>query len=134
MGSTSTKGNLGVAKVLADVVGRGFRVALPLGDDAPFDLIVIRENSKLERVQCKYTQSNGKFIVVRCASHSAWVNYKYTADLIDWLAVYDQTTNRCYYVPATLLGAGKQMLHLRLVPGANNQRQGVRLASDFVDL
>lgn len=108
-------------------------MALPLGDDAPFDLIVIRDYSKLERIQCKYTQSDGKVIVARCASHSDWVNYKYTADLIDWLAVYDQTTNQCYYIPASLLGTGKRMLHLRLVPGANNQQQGIRLASDFLD-
>ncbi len=62
------------------------------------DLIVCRDE-RLERVQCKYTESNDAFIVVRCRSHSL-TNGKvravkrYTAAIIGWLAVYDVTTER----------------------------------------
>ena len=31
---------------------------------------------------------------------------RYTAATIDWLAVYDVTTERCYYVPRQNLAAG----------------------------
>jgi PD-(D/E)XK endonuclease len=71
---------------------------------------------RLERVQCKYTTSNGTVITVRARSHSL-TNGKirsvkrYTAATIDWLAVYDVTTERCYYVPATELGDGMDMLN-----------------------
>jgi hypothetical protein len=61
--------------------------------------------------------------------------YKYyTAEIVEWLAVYDVTTDRCYYVPASELGTGMSMLSLRLTETRNNQRIGVRFASDYVDL
>jgi len=39
--------------VLADAFRRGYRAAIPVGEDWPFDLIVERRG-KFERVQCKY--------------------------------------------------------------------------------
>jgi PD-(D/E)XK endonuclease len=47
--------------IAADLVRRGYRIAIPYGEDSDFDLIVIRDE-KLERVQCKYTKSNGVFV------------------------------------------------------------------------
>ena len=44
--------------IAADLVRRGYRIAIPYGEDSDFDLIVIRDE-KLERVQCKYTRSDG---------------------------------------------------------------------------
>ena len=32
---------------------------------------------------------------------------RYTATTIDWLAVYDHTTDRCFYLSATELGTGR---------------------------
>ena len=132
MGDTKTKGDLGVGIVIAESLKRGHKVALPMGENWPFDIIVQR-HGKLERVQCKYTESDGEVIEVRCRSTSEWVQYKYTADMIDWIACYDKTTDRCYFVPATLLGDGKSMLHLRLVPSKNGQTKHVRMAEDFLN-
>ena len=97
--------------IAADLVRRGYRIAIPYGEDSDFDLIVIRDE-KLERVQCKYTRSNGVFVHVQCCSHSLTkgkikTTKHYTAATIDWLAVYDATTERCYYIPAAELGTGK---------------------------
>ena len=58
----------------------------------------------------------------------------YTAKTIDWLAVYDVTTDRCYYLSASELGTGMSQMHLRLCEPRNNQRAGIRFASDYVDL
>jgi hypothetical protein len=94
---------------------------------------------RLERVQCKYTTSNGTVITVRARSHSL-TNGKirsvkrYTTATIDWLAVYDVTTERCYYVPATELGDGMDMLNLRLVAARNNQRRRIRFASSYLEI
>lgn len=57
----------------------------------------------------------------------------YTAETIDWIAVYDRTSDHCYYLPADELGTGRNMLNLRLVPARNGQRIGVRDASEYVD-
>jgi hypothetical protein len=124
--------------IAANLIRRGYKIAIPYGEDWDFDLIVCR-NDRLERVQCKYTESNGIFISVRCASHSLTngkvrVTKRYTAATIDWLAVYDLTTDRCYYVPASELGEGMRMMHLRIAPPRNNQRKRVRLARDYLEI
>jgi hypothetical protein len=99
---------------------------------------VCREE-RLERVQCKYTCSDGVVIIVRTSSHSL-TNGKiraikrYTAAMIDWLAVYDATTDRCYYVPAAELGEGMNMMSLRLRPTLNSQHRRVRPASAYLEI
>jgi len=131
MGDTKTKGDLGVGMVIAEALRRGYKVALPMGENWPFDLIVQRDG-KLERVQCKYAESDGKVVEVRCRSTSDWVQYKYTTKEVDWIACYDKTTDRCYFIPATLLGTGRSILHLRLVTSQNGQTKNVRKAEDFL--
>ena len=51
--------------------------------------------------------------------------------MIDWLAVYNATTNCCYYIPAAELGSGMAMMHLRLVAPRNNQRSRIRMAGEY---
>ena len=53
------------------------------------------------------------------------------ARTIDWIAVWDATTDDCYYVHASELGAGRNEISLRLTPCRNNQKRGVRDASDY---
>ena len=124
--------------IAADLVRRGYRIAIPYGEDSDFDLIVIRDE-KLERVQCKYTRSLGEVVVVKCSSHSLTngrvrATKRYTAATIDWLAVYDVTTDRCYYIPAAELGDGMSMMHLRLTPTRNNQVSRIRPADAYLEI
>lgn len=132
MAETKRKGDLGEAMIMADVLRRGYQVAIPVGEDWRYDLIVLR-HAKLERVQCKFTSSDGHAIQVKCRSTNNWVMHKYTAKDLDWLAVYDKTTDRCYFVPASLLGEGRTVIHLRLTQAKNGQQKGLLWAKDFVD-
>ena len=124
--------------IAADLIRRGYKIAIPYGEDWDFDLIVCRDG-RLERVQCKYSESNGVFITVQCRSHSL-TNGKvkttkyYTAAMIDWLAVYDPTSDRCYYIAAAELGEGMCEMTLRLRPTLNNQRRLVRLAENYLEI
>ena len=137
MAPLKRKGDLAELRVAADLADRGCSISLPFGEDCDYDLIVDFEGI-LHRVQVKYTESDGEVINVRCISHSL-TNGKirrtkhYTADTIDWIAVYDRTSDHCYYLPARELGTGRSMLHLRLVPARNGQRIGVRDAGEYVD-
>jgi len=86
-----------------------------------------------------YAESDGSVLTVRCRSHSLTngrvrQTKRYTAAMIDWLAVYDRTTDRCYYVPATELGGGRDIMHLRLTPALNGQRIGINFADHYLDL
>jgi hypothetical protein len=135
MASLKTKGDLAELKVATDLLERGYRIAIPYGEDHDFDLILCRDD-KLERVQVKYARSNGEVIAVKCYSHSLTngrirQTKHYTAATIDWLAVYDATSDRCFYIPAADLGAGKSALHLRLLEAKNCQRRGIRFAADY---
>ena len=114
---------------------RGYGIAVPWSEDADFDLIAYR-GEELHRVQAKYTASNGRVVFVRCRSASLTNGKvrrikKYTARTIDWIAVYDRTSEGCYYVPASELGEGMELISLRLVPTRNGQRIGVRFAEDY---
>ena len=131
------KGDLAELKVAADLRRRGFGIAIPFGEDHDFDLILIRAQ-QLERVQVKYTRSNGSVIYVKCRSHSLTngrvrKTKHYTAETIDLLAVYDETSNRCYYIPAEEMGTGRSTISLRLTPALNGQRIGIRSAADYLN-
>jgi hypothetical protein len=138
MAPLKQKGDLAELMVAADLRRRGFKLAFPYGEDWDYDLIIEREG-RLERVQVKYTRSDGATILVRARSHSL-TNGKvratkyYTAATIDWLAVYDATSGRCYYVPAAELGEGMSSVSLRITPARNNQCRGIRRASDYLVL
>jgi len=131
------RGDLAELMVATDLMRRGHKIAIPYGEDCDFDLVLIR-GDRLERVQVKHTRSDGSVIVVRCRSHSL-TNGKirrikhYTAETIDLLAVYDVTSDRCYYIPATELGAGRSTLCLRLRPARNGQRIGTRPAENYLE-
>ena len=134
MGKTNAKGEIGEAMILADLQRQGHGIAIPFGHDLPFDLIVVRkENGVLEKVQCKYTTSNGRVIFTKVTSTSAWVHHRYTRDEVDWIAVYDATTDECFYLPSSLWD-GQGTLNLRLAPTANGQAKRVRFVRDFTRL
>jgi Holliday junction resolvase-like predicted endonuclease len=132
------KGDTAEMMVAADLVKRGYRIAFPYGEDSDYDLIVERDGV-LERVQVKYTESRDNVVVVRCRSHSL-TNGKvrrtkhYTSKTIEWLAVYDRNTDRCYYVPAAELGDGRAMIHLRLAPALSGRKLGINWARDYLEI
>jgi hypothetical protein len=133
------KGDLAELKVAADLRARGYRIAIPYGEDWDFDLILCRDDGALERVQVKYVRSDGYVVNVRPRS-SSLTNGKvratkyYTAETIDWLAMWDVTLDRCFYVPAVELGAGMSLLTLRLSPSRNNQIRGIRRAERYTTI
>jgi PD-(D/E)XK endonuclease len=134
MGQTNAKGEIGEAMILADLQRQGHGIAIPFGHDLPFDLIAVRkENGALEKVQCKYTTSNGRVVFAKIASTSAWVHHRYTKEEVDWIAVYDATTDRCFYLPACEWD-GQIMVNLRLVPTANGQSKLISYAQNFTHL
>ena len=134
MGKTNAKGEIGEAMIVADLQRQGHGIAIPFGHDLPFDLIVVRkEDGALEKVQCKYTTSNGRVVVARIMSNSAWVTHRYTKEEVDWIAVYDSTCDQCFYLPS-MIWDGQVAVSLRLTPTINGQAKRIRFAKDFTRL
>jgi hypothetical protein len=139
MAPLKLKGDRAEIEVARDLIRRGFRIAIPYGEDWDFDLIFARPGSeRLERVQVKHATARRGLIEVRACSASL-TNGKvrcvkqYTARTIDWLAAFDPVSDRCYYVSATELGSGMSRVSLRLTHPRNGQRIGIRFASDYLD-
>lgn len=131
---TTEKGEIGEAMVIADLIRQGHEIAIPFGHNLPFDLIVVRkEDGRLEKVQVKYTTGDGRSVRAKVRSSSAWVAHRYTAEEVDWLAIYEATTNQCFYLPSSLWD-GRHELTLRLAPTLNGQVKGTRWASQFREL
>lgn len=137
MAHLKKKGDLAELKIAADLIDRGCRLPIPFGEDSDYDLIA-DYGGRLHGVQVKYTQSDGQIVVIRCRSHSLTkgkvrATKLYTSAMIDWIAVYDSTTERCFYCPSRELGAaGRNIMHLRPRPARNNQRVGIRNAGDYI--
>ena len=130
MAITKDKGDLGEGVILADILKRGYKVAIPIGENWNYDLIVLR-CGKLERVQCKYTESSNGVVKVACRSCNNWSVKKYLCSDIDWIACYDKTEDKIYYIPSNLLGNGRNTISLRLAPSKNNQNKKILFAKDF---
>jgi hypothetical protein len=136
--SRKAKGDIAEARVFADLIARGHKVAFPYGEDWDYDLIVCRHGA-LERVQVKYAESDGEVVEVKCFSASLTNGRvrkvkRYTADTVDWIGVYDRTTDRCYYLPSSEFADGRSYLHLRLMPPRNHQVRRVRWAREFTTI
>jgi hypothetical protein len=138
MAPLKAKGDLAELMVATDLLRRGYKVAFPFGEDWDYDLILCR-GTGLERVQVKYGESDGHVIEVRCWSHSLTngrvrATKRYTAELVDWIAAYDRTSDRCYYIPAHKLGEGRSRISLRVTPSLNNQRVGIRPCEAYLNI
>lgn len=131
MAETKRKGDLAEVAIMADILKRGYKIAIPYGEDWRYDLIVER-NGNLERVQCKYTASDGNIVQASCRCSNNWLTTTYTQDTIDWLVVYDKTTDKCFYIPSNMLGNGRNLIHLRLTPTKSNQTKKINWAKDFL--
>lgn len=133
---TTTKGDLGVSKVISAAILKGYKVYLPFSEDSVVDLIIER-NSKLERVQVKTSNEKEK-IVVKCQSTSSWAckthkNLKYTKNDIDCIILYHIPTDNCYYIDASILGNGRSTLTLRINENKIKHKQkNIHYAKDYL--
>ncbi len=111
----------------------GIVVSRPMTDGRRYDLI-FDTGARLLRVQCKWATLMGD--VVRIHSRTfrlttrGGVRGTYTAAEVDAIAGWCAALKRAYVVPIHEID-GQSMVHLRLAPARNNQRDGVRMADRY---
>jgi hypothetical protein len=131
---TKDKGDLGVAKVHADLVGQGFTVLFPATEHAPFDLVAYADG-EFNRLQVKYRSARAGAVTVRF--RSMWADRNGThitptdKTAIDTVGIYCPDTDECYYVRPVAHGAS---VTLRIAASRNGQQAGVFDAAAFRDL
>lgn len=100
---TETKGSITEAVILADLMKRGLRVLIPYSKSGRYDLAV-DVSGKLIRFQCKTARLERGAITFNVATtvnkfSKAAIRRAYTADEIDWFAVYCPPSGQIFYVP-----------------------------------
>jgi len=128
---TKDKGDLGIAKAHADLVGKGYSVLFPATEHAAFDLVAYR-GGVFHRVQVKYRSSRTGSISVQF--RSVWADRNGThmkptdKTEVDVVCIYCPETDACYYLcPMDY----RQSVTLRVTPSKNGQQRGVLAAEGF---
>ena len=113
--NTKTKGDIGVGQAIGYYTINSIEVLLPLGDKKPYDL-VIDKDSKLQKVQVKYTSHKSKYNVFKCelrvkgGNKTGHTTYKYQEGDFDILFVCTSKGD-LYEIPYEALG-GKAKINL----------------------
>lgn len=135
---TKDKGDAGMGRVIADLMGHGIQVCLPISEHLPFDLIAISAGYALRRIQVKFrSMKNGKISLALRNSYSdrRGVHTRRAERLrFDAYAVYCPETQTVYYVNVAEIP--KRLVNvfaLRVLPSKNNQTKRVNAAANFAD-
>lgn len=133
---TKTKGDLGVAMVIAAFAQAGIGSALPLSEHYPFDLIAILEG-KLLRVSVKYREKDKKTGSVSLALSSVWSDRQGNHVLktqrgdVDAHALYCPDSKECYFIRDDEISSSKTASFR--VDRPKTKVSGARFARSYLD-
>ena len=110
--NTTEKGQIGLAKTIADLVSKGYNVFLPFADVNVVDLVCMNSNGDLKRIQIKYKKKTGGCISIPLQGVQNGQRVNINLKMVDMFAVYCPDNDEVYYVPTeVLINSGKQTSH-----------------------
>jgi len=131
--NTTAQGDITEWQVAAALLRQGRKLLRPLSSATRYDLLIDREDGTFTRVQCKTGVLRHGCIVFRLYSVSGHdTRSKHYAGQVDAFGVFCPAIGTTYLIPVDALGQCGTTGSLRVAPARNGQRQGIRLASDFV--
>jgi len=117
--------------VMAALAKCGYRLLVPYGDSARYDVVIEDENGEFARVQIKTGRLRKGSVIFRgysTHSHRGGVGARRYAGEVEFFGVYCPELDRSYLVPAEdVLVEG----NLRILPTRNNQCRKVRWAAAY---
>jgi len=129
---TKTLGDLGILKAQIDLFEKGFIVAIPLTEHAPFDLMIYKDGqSRTVQVKARSIDAKGNINISFRSTYSdanGMHNVPVNKVHIDLYCVYCPDTDQCYYFKPTDFN---KSVSLRVRVPKNNQRKGVKFAVDY---
>ena len=115
---TKEKGDTGLIQVIADLDRKGIKVALPISEHLPFDIIAISPEGKLARLSVKYVGMVNGCLAVPLRSVSTntqgWKAKTINFGDIDAIAVYCPENQTCYYLQSSFVSSFKSSAYLRV--------------------
>ncbi|MFA4992734.1 MAG: group I intron-associated PD-(D/E)XK endonuclease [Candidatus Omnitrophota bacterium] len=131
MHHTKVKADIGVAKCIADLVGKGYVPCMPLSEHQPYDIVVVLDDGSVAKLQVKYaTLKNGvieiKFRTSWADKHGSHTRH-YSESDFDFYAIYCPEKDIVLYVPNTQ----DSPKIIRFEKTLNNQGKHVKWANDY---
>ena len=118
---------------MADILSQGYKICIPWGEDQSFDLLAYKpEENKFYRIQCKYSNRKNQVSIIMRSTNKRRVKI-YTSNVVDFMAVYDNKMDKCYYIPSSKFDAYKAQITLREYT-KNNQSKNINRENDFRQL
>jgi hypothetical protein len=119
---TNKKGNIGLIKIIDDLVENNYFPFLPFTDTTIIDLVVSNDNMDLKKFQVKYKKldRNG---CISLSSQRVVDRKKVDTDLtkFDYYAIYCPDNKKTYYVPTSAF-QDKKMITLRVMEPKQKQK------------
>lgn len=134
---TKDKGDLAVGRVIADLLGQGVQVFLPISEHLPFDLVAASPSlGELRRVQVKYSAAKGGAVrLLLRGSHADRHGVHHSRvrlEDIDTFAVFCPDVGEVYYIRREEIPPGlRTVFLLRLTRAKNGQANKTRPAVNF---
>lgn len=135
MHHTKTKGDIGLAKVIADLTVKGYVPCVPLSEHQAYDIVAVGPDRAVFKLQVKYAtlKSNG---TVEVSVRRSWADRKgshirpYSEEEFDYYAVYCPQRDLVLYVANNPL----RPISVRFNPSVNCQEKNVNWFHDYLDL
>jgi hypothetical protein len=133
MHATKSKGDVGVAFVIARLVELGWNVGIPLTEHARYDLFA-EKAGHLHTVQVRYVSAKGGAIDIKLSA--SWAdrhgNHRRNRCRGDFsiLAIYSPECG-VFFVKEDDLGENGRGIKLRLTPARNGQCKKIRMADHY---
>ena len=128
---TKFKADIGVAKCIADLAGKGYVPCIPLSEHQPYDIVAVLGNGPAIKLQVKYAAlKNG---VVEIKFRTSWADKHgshtkhYNKDDFDFYAIYCPEKDKVLYVP----NSSNSPTIIRFEKTLNNQGKSVKWANDY---
>lgn len=130
--NSKVKGDDAELEVLLWLKKRGFSVAIPFGENQPYDLVIESPAHQLYRVQVRRVSWRNDVLEIPLRVGSK--NYWRTLDLsrIDVFAVWDG--EQPYFIRTELMRKCRATFSIRRKQARNKQAVGIRFADDFLDV
>lgn len=132
--SSKTKqvGIIGEEVLALEFLKNGYIVSKPIGDNAPYDLIVDKDG-ELRRIQVKTTEKvmdDGTMEFHTNITNPFKKTYrKYTKEEVDYFGLYCLENNYVGLLPFS--DYTTKVTKIRIIPPKNNQKQKVKMANDY---
>lgn len=138
---TKNKGTIAEAKVKADLLVKGYGIAVPEGDYLPFDLICITPDFNMYKIQVKgYKMDRDGKIPLLLKRNKYKPDRKqgirartYTKEEVDVFALYVPHLDECFYISSDILDIRKHALAFRVEKTKKTNQWGTRLLKDYKD-